>query len=168
MSYFSRFFKSNGIRKSFIKPIEINKHLFCASTKEIITTPTIYCRDIFYKNIPKTFENIPEDILNILMEQQNKSGFIPNIFLILLRRPDEFRAFFDYYNCLMKQSNSELTINEKEMIIVATSSYNKCLYCIIAHGAMLRVFTKKLDPTKNYTQISDQVCIYILIFKWFY
>src|SRR5205085_1486884 len=86
----------------------------------------------------------------------NKKGFVPNIFLILCRRPNEFRSFFQYYDALMKDNNSELTMFEKESIVVATSNENKCLYCVVAHGAMLRVYAKKQD-IGHYNLLSVQI-----------
>eukprot|EP01083_Nonionella_stella_P120034 359304_1 len=115
-----------------------------------------FCRDIF-NDIPNELNALPDDIYKDICDTQDKSGFIPTIFLILSRRPDEFRAFFGYYNALMKKENSELTNYEKEMIVVATSSYNKCLYCVVAHGAMLRVFAKKEESMHNYNMIADQI-----------
>lgn len=109
-------------------------------------------------------DKIPNDIKEELLKVFSKSKFVPNIFLILSNRPDEFRAFFNYYDTLMKQENSELTIIEKEMIVVATSSMSKCLYCVVAHGAMLRVFCQKDKNNYNnensneyYTNISDEI-----------
>jgi uncharacterized peroxidase-related enzyme len=90
--------------------------------------------------VPK-LENLPDDMRARILEVQEKSGFVPNIFLALAHRPDEFRAFFAYHDALMlKQSG--LTKGEKEMIVVATSGANDCLYCIVAHGAILRVYEK--------------------------
>jgi len=82
---------------------------------------------------------------------QEKSGFIPNVFLTLAYRPDEFRAFFAYHDALMEKDGG-LTKAEREMIVVATSSANQCLYCVIAHGAILRIRAK--NP-----QISDQIAV---------
>jgi len=94
---------------------------------------------------------IPSDIRDRLLAVQEKSGFIPNVFLILARRPEEFRAFFAYHDALMdKQGN--LTKAEREMIVVATSNANQCQYCVIAHGAILRIRAK--NPL-----IADQVAI---------
>lgn len=87
--------------------------------------------------------HLPEDIQATILEVQEKAGFIPNVFLMLAARPDEFRAFFAYYNALMEKESETLTLAEKEMLVVATSSRNQCLYCVVAHGAMLRVFSKQ-------------------------
>ena len=96
-------------------------------------------------------ERLPEDIRNRLFAVQEKSGFIPNVFLTLAYRPDEFRAFFAYHDALMER-DSGLTKAEREMIVVATSSANQCHYCVIAHGAILRIRAK--NP-----QIADQIAV---------
>ena len=96
-------------------------------------------------------EKLPEDIRNRLFAVQEKSGFIPNVFLTLAYRPDEFRAFFAYHDALMER-DSGLTKAEREMIVVATSSANQCHYCVIAHGAILRIRAK--NP-----QIADQIAV---------
>jgi uncharacterized peroxidase-related enzyme len=101
--------------------------------------------------VPK-LENLPADIRDTMLEVQKKAGFIPNVFVTLAHRPDEFRAFFAYHDALMlKQSG--LAKAEKEMIVVATSGLNQCPYCVIAHGAILRIYAK--NP-----QIADQVAIH--------
>lgn len=92
---------------------------------------------------------MPEDIRTRILEVQEKSGFIPNVFLTLAHRPDEFRAFFAYHDALMEKPGN-LTKAEREMIVVATSSLNQCQYCVIAHGAILRIRAK--DPL-----IADQI-----------
>ncbi len=84
---------------------------------------------------------LPDDIRTQLLDVQQKSGFVPNVFLKLARRPAEFRAFFAYYDALMMRENA-LTKGEKEMIVVATSAVNDCLYCVVAHGAILRIYEK--------------------------
>ena len=86
-------------------------------------------------------EKLPEDIRNRIQEVQDKAGFVPNVFLTLAHRPDEFRAFFAYHDALMLRE-SGLTKGEKEMIVVATSGANDCVYCVVAHGAILRVYEK--------------------------
>ncbi len=100
--------------------------------------------------VPK-LEDLPDDIRVRMLEVQEKAGFIPNVFLTLAHRPDEWRAFFAYHDALMLRE-SGLTKAEKEMIVVATSGANDCLYCIIAHGAILRVYAK--DP-----RVADQVAV---------
>ena len=92
---------------------------------------------------------LPADIKQKVLAVQEKAGFIPNVFLALARRPDEFRAFFAYHDALMER-DSGLSKAEREMIVVATSAENDCLYCVVAHGAILRIRAK--SPT-----ISDQL-----------
>jgi uncharacterized peroxidase-related enzyme len=94
-------------------------------------------------------EDLPEDIRARILEVQQKAGFVPNVFLTLAHRPDEFRAFFAYHDALMLKEGG-LSKAEREMIVVATSGANDCLYCIVAHGAILRVYAK--DPF-----VADQV-----------
>src|SRR5262245_2333969 len=93
--------------------------------------------------------SLPDDIRERILAVQEKSGFVPNVFLLLARRPAEFRAFFAYHDALMEQPGP-LTKAEREMIVVATSSANQCQYCVIAHGAILRIRAK--NPL-----IADQV-----------
>ena len=97
-------------------------------------------------------EELPADIRDKMLEVQNKAGFIPNVFVTLAHRPDEFRAFFAYHDALMLKE-SGLSKAEKEMIVVATSGLSQCPYCVIAHGAILRIYAK--NP-----QIADQVAIH--------
>ncbi len=85
------------------------------------------------------FEDLPQDIQQRFTEVQEKAGFIPNIFLTLARRPEEFRAFFAYHDSLMDKETPGLNMAEREMIVVATSARNQCQYCVIAHGAILRI-----------------------------
>ena len=105
---------------------------------------------------PKRFpapaiDTLPEDIRTRLLAVQEKSGFVPNVFLTLAYRPDEFRAFFAYHDALMEKDGG-LTKAEREMIVVATSSANQCQYCVIAHGAILRIRAK--NPL-----IADQIAV---------
>jgi len=86
-------------------------------------------------------DNVPEDIRAQILEVQQKAGFVPNVFLQLARRPDEYRAFFAYHDALMLREGG-LSKGEKEMIVVATSAPNQCLYCVVAHGALLRIYEK--------------------------
>ncbi|MEM5385003.1 peroxidase-related enzyme [Paraburkholderia phymatum] len=83
----------------------------------------------------------PDDIRARILEVQDKAGFVPNVFLTLAHRPDEFRAFFAYHDALMLKEGG-LTKAEREMIVVATSAVNECLYCVVAHGAILRIYEK--------------------------
>ena len=94
---------------------------------------------------------VPEDIRARILEVQDKAGFVPNVFVTLAHRPDEFRAFFAYHDALMLKEGG-LTKAEREMIVVATSGANDCLYCIIAHGAILRIYAK--NPL-----VADQVAV---------
>ena len=88
-----------------------------------------------------TLAEMPDDIRERIVAVQQKSGFVPAVFLKLARRPDEFRAFFAYHDALMLRENG-LSKGEKEMIVVATSGANGCLYCVVAHGAILRIYEK--------------------------
>jgi len=96
-------------------------------------------------------DRLPDDIRDRILAVQEKSGFVPNVFLTLAYRPDEFRAFFAYHDALMEK-DSGLTKAEREMIVVATSSANQCHYCVIAHGAILRIRAK--NPV-----IADQIAV---------
>ena len=94
---------------------------------------------------------LPEDVRARILEVQEKSGFVPNVFLALAHRPAEFRAFFAYHDALMEKEGG-LTKAEREMIVVATSGANQCQYCVVAHGAILRIRAK--NPL-----VADQVAI---------
>ncbi len=96
-------------------------------------------------------DDLPEDVRDRIAAVQEKSGFVPNVFLALARRPDEFRAFFAYHDALMEKPGG-LSKAEREMIVVATSGVNQCHYCVVAHGAILRIRAK--NPL-----IADQVAI---------
>jgi uncharacterized peroxidase-related enzyme len=98
-----------------------------------------------------SLDELPEDLRVRILEVYEKAGFIPNVFLTLAHRPDEFRAFFAYHDALLLR-DSGLTKAEREMIVVATSGANDCLYCIIAHGAILRIYAK--NPL-----VADQVAV---------
>ena len=102
-----------------------------------------------------SLDSLPEDLRSRILEVQDKSGFVPNVFLAFSHRPDEFRAFFAYHDALMLRPPSGpngLSKGEKEMIVVATSGANHCLYCVVAHGAILRIYEK--NP-----QLADQVAV---------
>jgi uncharacterized peroxidase-related enzyme len=86
---------------------------------------------------------LPADLRARILEVQEKSGFIPNVFLALARRPDEWRAFFAYHDALMLKDGGNLSKGDREMIVTATSAANHCLYCVVAHGALLRIYEKK-------------------------
>ena len=97
-------------------------------------------------------KDLPDDIRDKILQVQEKAGFVPNVFITLAHRPDEFRAFFAYHDALMLREASGLAKAEREMIVVATSGVNHCQYCVVAHGAILRIYAK--NP-----QIADQVAI---------
>ncbi|KRI00331.1 peroxidase-related enzyme [Curvibacter sp. PAE-UM] len=97
-------------------------------------------------------KDLPEDIRARILEVQEKSGFIPNVFLALARRPAEWRAFFAYHDALMLKEDSGLSKGEREMIVTTTSAANQCLYCVVAHGAILRIYEKK-------PLVADQVAV---------
>jgi uncharacterized peroxidase-related enzyme len=94
---------------------------------------------------------LPEDVRARILEVQEKAGFVPNVFLALAHRPAEFRAFFAYHDALMLKEGN-LTKADREMIVVATSGANGCLYCVVAHGAILRIYAK--NPL-----VADQVAV---------
>ena len=96
--------------------------------------------------------SLPDDIAERILVVQQKARFIPNVFMILAHRPAEFRAFFAYHDAIMEREGSTLSAAEKEMIIVATSAANGCQYCVIAHGALLRVYAK--EPL-----LADQIAV---------
>jgi uncharacterized peroxidase-related enzyme len=95
---------------------------------------------------------LPEDIKAKILEVQEKAGFVPNVFLAFARRPAEWRAFFAYHDALLLREGSNLTKGDKEMIITTTSAANHCLYCVVAHGAILRIYEKK-------PLVADQVAV---------
>ena len=95
---------------------------------------------------------LPEDIRAKVLEVQEKAGFIPNVFLVLARRPAEWRAFFAYHDALMLKEDGHLSKGDREMIVTTTSAANNCLYCVVAHGAILRIYEKK-------PLVADQVAV---------
>ena len=86
--------------------------------------------------------DLPEDMRTKILEVQEKAGFVPNVFLALARRPAEWRAFFAYHDALMLKEDGTLTKGDREMIVTVTSAANRCLYCVVAHGALLRIYAK--------------------------
>ena len=96
--------------------------------------------------------NLPDDLHERILAVQEKAGFVPNVFLALAHRPAEWRAFMAYHDALLLKDSGTLTKGEREMIIVATSAANHCLYCVVAHGAILRIYEKK-------PLVADQVAI---------
>lgn len=101
---------------------------------------------------PPDLNNIPDDIREKILAVQDKAGFVPQVFLTLARRPAEWRAFFAYHDALMLKEEGSLTKGDREMIVTATSATNQCLYCVVAHGALLRIYEKK-------PLVADQVAI---------
>ncbi len=97
-------------------------------------------------------KDLPEDIRATVLEVQEKAGFVPNVFLALARRPAEWRAFFAYHDALMLKEEGSLTKGDREMIVTVTSAANQCLYCVVAHGALLRIYEKK-------PLLADQVAV---------
>lgn len=88
-------------------------------------------------------EDLPEDMRERILAVQERAGFVPNVFLALAHRPAEWRAFMAYHDALLLKETGTLTKGEREMIIVVTSAANQCLYCVVAHGAILRIYEKK-------------------------
>jgi uncharacterized peroxidase-related enzyme len=97
-------------------------------------------------------KDLPEDLRARILEVQEKAGFVPNVFLTLAHRPAEWRAFMAYHDALLLKDTGTLTKGDREMIIVATSAANQCLYCVVAHGAILRIYEKK-------PLVADQVAV---------
>jgi uncharacterized peroxidase-related enzyme len=95
---------------------------------------------------------LPEDIRQMILAVQEKAGFVPNVFLALAHRPAEFRAFFAYHDALMLKETGSLSKADREMIVTATSAKNGCLYCVVAHGALLRIYAKQ-------PLVADQVAV---------
>lgn len=96
--------------------------------------------------------DLPDDIRAAILAVQEKAGFVPNVFLALAHRPAEFRAFFAYHDALMLKEGGKLNKADREMIVTATSARNQCLYCVVAHGALLRIYAKQ-------TMLADQVAV---------
>ena len=117
-------------------------------TEPAMTTPPISRFPV------PALDTLPDDIRDKILEVQEKAGFVPNVFLTFAHRPDEFRAFFAYHDALLLRDTGPhgLTKGEKEMIIVATSSANGCLYCVVAHGAILRIYERA-------PMIADQLAV---------
>lgn len=102
--------------------------------------------------LPTRLDALPDDLRERILAVQDKAGFIPNVFLMLAHRPEEFRAFFAYHDALMDRVSDTLTQAEKEMIVVAVSADHGCLYCVVAHGAILRILAKD-------AQLADQLAV---------
>ncbi|RJG06978.1 alkylhydroperoxidase [Noviherbaspirillum cavernae] len=101
--------------------------------------------------VPELIE-LPDDIKQMILAVQEKAGFVPNVFLALAHRPDEFRAFFAYHDALMLKDTGGLTKADREMIVTATSARNGCLYCVVAHGALVRIYSKQ-------PLVADQIAV---------
>ena len=112
-----------------------------------MTTPTAVSR----YPVPE-LQDLPEDLRARILDVQAKAGFVPNVFLALAHRPAEWRAFMAYHDALLLKETGSLSKGEREMIIVATSAANQCLYCVVAHGAILRIYEKK-------PLVADQVAV---------
>ena len=97
-------------------------------------------------------QDLPEDMRARILEVQEKAGFVPNVFLALAHRPAEWRAFMAYHDALLLKDSGTLSKGDREMIIVVTSAANHCLYCVVAHGAILRIYEKK-------PLVADQVAV---------
>ncbi len=97
-------------------------------------------------------DDLPVDVRDRIVAVQDKAGFVPNVFLALAHRPAEFRAFFAYHDALMDKETGGLTKADREMIVTATSARNRCLYCVVAHGALLRIYAKQ-------PLVADQVAV---------
>jgi uncharacterized peroxidase-related enzyme len=97
-------------------------------------------------------KDLPDDIRETILAVQEKAGFVPNVFITLAHRPAEFRAFFAYHDALMVKETGSLTKADREMIVTATSAKNQCLYCVVAHGALLRIYSKQ-------PLVADQVAV---------
>lgn len=97
-------------------------------------------------------KDLPDDLRERILQVQEKAGFVPNVFLALAHRPAEWRAFMAYHDALLLKESASLSKGEREMVIVATSAVNHCLYCVVAHGAILRIYEKK-------PLVADQVAI---------
>lgn len=115
----------------------IDRIQFTGNTGDILNKPPIS------RYPTPDINDLPDDLQEMILAVQEKAGFVPNVFLALAHRPEELRAFFAYHNILMER-DSGLSLAEKEMIVVATSSDNSCQYCVVAHGAILRIRAK--DP----------------------
>ena len=114
-------------------------------------TDTPVTRPISRYPVPDVVD-LPDDLRERILAVQEKAGFVPNVFLALAHRPAEFRAFFAYHDALMDKETGSLTKAEREMIVTATSARNRCLYCVVAHGALVRVYSKQ-------PLLADQVAV---------
>ena len=97
-------------------------------------------------------DDVPADIRDTILAVQEKSGFVPNVFLMLARRPAEFRAFFAYHDAIMLREESHLSKGDRELVVTSISGANRCTYCVVAHGALLRIYEK-------HPLLADQVAV---------
>jgi uncharacterized peroxidase-related enzyme len=116
---------------------------------DALTTPA--AKPISRYPVP-AIADLPDDIRDRILAVQQKAGFVPNVFLALAHRPAEFRAFFAYHDALMDKDTGSLSKADREMIVTATSARNHCLYCVVAHGALVRIYAKQ-------PQVADQVAV---------
>jgi uncharacterized peroxidase-related enzyme len=117
----------------------------CPATKETATMTTV-------RYPTPDINTLPHDIQARILEVQEKAGFIPNVFVAFARRPAEWHAFFAYHDALMLKEGGNLSKGDREMIVTTTSAVNNCLYCVVAHGAILRIYEKK-------PLVADQVAV---------
>ena len=115
------------------------------------TEPAKIAKPISRYPVPELVE-LPDDIRTRILAVQEKAGFVPNVFLALAHRPAEWRAFFAYHDALMDKETGSLTKADREMIVTATSAHNRCLYCVVAHGALVRIYSKQ-------PLLADQVAV---------
>jgi uncharacterized peroxidase-related enzyme len=132
----------------FSRTVVVSERSVAERSAHDYTAPMVYPISRF--SIP-SLDTLPDDVRARILKVQEKSGFVPNVFLLLARRPDEFRAFFAYHDALMDKPGG-LSKAEREMIVVATSAANQCHYCVVAHGAILRIRAK-------HPLVADQVAI---------
>ncbi|XP_034037608.1 uncharacterized protein si:ch211-175m2.5 [Thalassophryne amazonica] len=124
--------RSDSVLRGKAVTVAAGRHLSSNAPPERISRfPVPYKKDLSY------------DIVELMEEVEAKCGFLPNVFKVLAHRPSEFKAFFSYYNELMSKETGGLTNADRELIVVATSTHNKCLYCVVAHSAVHRIYSKK-------------------------
>ena len=159
-------FGNSSGRLNSAKKIDINKSIFIHGKPiwQPVLLQTLYGVALQLSPVPYShhtmtprypapdLNNLPDDIKAKVLEVQAKAGFIPNVFVAFARRPAEWRAFFAYHDALMLKEDGNLTKGDREMIVTTTSAANKCTYCVIAHGAILRIYEKK-------PLVADQVAV---------
>jgi uncharacterized peroxidase-related enzyme len=117
--------------------------LACVTPRDFAMSSLVACAAAISRFPVPALPELPDDLRQRILEVQDKAGFVPNVFLALAHRPAEMRAFLAYHDALLLKEGGSLSKGEREMIIVATSAANRCLYCVVAHGAILRVYEKK-------------------------